>query len=126
LRDDAAELLLAADVMRLSHHPAEAVDPLERVVRVHADDPRAPLAAFTLGRVLLDELGQPKAAAAAFAKVQLLAPDGQLTQDALAREAEAWSRAGDMNQARARAREYVARFPEGFHLKSVRRFGGLD
>ena len=67
VRDDTADLLLAADAARLSGHPAEAVPYLERVLRGHTRDPRAGLAAFTLGRVLLDELGRPSEAVEAFA-----------------------------------------------------------
>jgi transmembrane sensor len=126
VRDVPNELLLAADVTRLSHHPAEAVPLLERLVRDHAGDPRSPLAAFTLGRVLLEELGRPQQAADAFARSRALAPSGPLSSDALAREVEAWSRAGDPTRARARAEEYLRRYPKGARISSVRRFGGLE
>jgi transmembrane sensor len=120
------DLLLAADVNRLSGHPAGAVPLLRRVVKDHEKDPRAPLAAFTLGRVLLDELGQPQAAAEAFARSRSLDAAGPLAADALAREVEAWSRAGDLSRARSTAEEYVRKYPKGGRLSSVRRFGGLD
>ncbi len=120
-----SELLLLADVARLSHHPAEAVAPLSRLLREHAADPRAPLAAFTLGRVLLDELGRPREAAQSFLRVQELDPSGPLSQDALAREVEAWSRAGEGSSARARALQYVQKYPTGRRLRSVRHFGEL-
>ncbi len=126
VRDVPNELLLAADVTRLSHHPLEAVPLLERVVRDHPKDPRAPLAAFTLGRALLDELGRPQQAADAFARARALAPTGPLAADALGREVEAWSRAGDTSRARARAEEYLRAYPKGARLTSVRRFGGLE
>jgi transmembrane sensor len=125
-RDEPEELLLAADVARLSHHPAEALDPLGKIVRDHHDDARAPLAAFTLGRVLLDDLGRPREAADAFARAESLAPAGALFEDAVAREVEAWSRAGDTNRARARAEDYLKRFPDGRRQRAVRRFGGID
>jgi transmembrane sensor len=120
------DLLMSADVMRLSHHPAEAVAPLQRVVREHAEDPRASLAAFTLGRVLLDELGRPRDAADAFADAIRLAPDGPLVEDALAREVEALSRAGEPSAARKLADDYVRRFPSGRKTRSVRSFGGIE
>lgn len=120
-----SELLLLADVARLSHHPADAVAPLSRLLREHAADPRAPLAAFTLGRVLLDELGRPREAAQSFLRVQELDPSGPLSQDALAREVEAWSRAGEAASARARALQYVQKYPTGRRLRSVRHFGEL-
>ncbi len=125
VRDVPEELLLAADVKRLSRHPAEAVAPLRQIVRDHASDPRAPLAAFTLGRVLLDELDRPADAAAAFGQASALAPDGALAEDALARRVEALSKAGDASGARQLAEQYVARFPDGRKLGSVRRFGKL-
>lgn len=83
VRDVPEELLEAADVARWSGHPAEAVPLLERVTR----DPRAQLAAFTLGRVLLEELKRPADAANAFARARALAPRGPLAEDALFREA---------------------------------------
>jgi transmembrane sensor len=126
VRDDVGDLLLAADVARMSHHPAQAVDPLRRAVGSHRSDPRAPLAAFTLGRVLLDELGRPREAADAFADARALAPGGPLAEDALAREVEAASRAGDASRANARAQLYVTTYPSGARIRSVRRYGGLE
>jgi transmembrane sensor len=125
VRDAPEELLLAADVARLSGHPAQAVDPLRRVVRGHRGDPRAALAAFTLGRVLLDQLGRPREAADAFADARALGGGG-LTEEALAREVEARSRAGESERARSLAEQYTAKYPEGRRLRSVRKFGGLE
>jgi len=50
-------------------------------------------AAFTLGRVLLDELGRPSEAVDAFPLAR--SSGGPLAEDALAREVEALSRAGE-------------------------------
>jgi len=124
VRDDTAELLLAADAARLSGHPAEAVPYLERVLRGHAHDPRAGLAAFTLGRVLLDELGRPSEADDAFALAR--SSGGPLAEDALAREVEAVSRAGDVTRSRELALLYQRLYPNGRRAKAVSRFGGLD
>jgi transmembrane sensor len=124
VRDDTADLLLAADAARLSGHPAEAVPYLQRVVRGHAGDPRAGLAAFTLGRVLLDELGRPGDAVDAFAHAR--ASGGPLAEDALAREVEASARAGDGAKSRELAELYRRLYPNGRRAKAVSRFGGLD
>jgi transmembrane sensor len=121
----AAELLAAADAARGEGRLDEAVTLLRRTIDEHGGDPRAPLAAFTLGRLLLTELGRPAEAAAAFARARALAPDGPLAEDALAREVEAWSQAHDPARARARAEEYVRRFPAGRRLDSVRASSGL-
>ena len=123
VRDDTTELLLAADAARLGGHPAEAVPYLERVVRGHGRDPRASLAAFTLGRVLLDELGRPAEAADAFARARVAG--GALAEDALAREVEAFSRAGDSTRARELALEYTHTYPKGRRAQAVAKFGGL-
>lgn len=124
--DGMEDLLLAGDVARLSGHAGAAVAPLTRAVALHPDDPRAPLAAFTLGRVHLEDLGAPRDAALAFARARTLAPDGPLAEDALAREVEAWSRAGETETARARAVAYIQRYPQGRRVHAVRRFGGLE
>jgi transmembrane sensor len=124
--DDVEELLLAADAARLSGHAAQAVPYLQRVADRHADDPRAPLAAFTLGGVLLNQLGRPVEAEAAYARARALAPDGSLAQDALARQVEAAHRGDQAARARALAREYLERYPEGRRAQAVRRFGGLE
>jgi transmembrane sensor len=126
LRDEVGDLLLAADVARLSKHPGEGAGYLRKILDKHRSDPRAALAAFTLGRVLLDQLGQPREAAGAFTLARTLAPSGALAEDALAREVEAWSRAGDASAARSSARDYLERFPGGRRASSVRKFGGVD
>jgi len=124
VRDETADLLLAADAARLSGYASEAVPYLERVVQAHASDPRSSLAAFTLGRVLLDELGRPREATDAFARAR--SAGGPLAEDALAREVEAASRAGDTTRSRELARDYQTLYPNGRRAKAVARFGGLD
>ncbi|MEO7735665.1 MAG: hypothetical protein ABIY55_32220, partial [Kofleriaceae bacterium] len=124
--DRMEDLLLAGDVARLSGHADAAVSQLARAVALHPEDPRAPLAAFTLGRVHLEELGAPRDAAQAFARTRALAPSGPLAEDAWAREVEAWSRAGEVETARARALAYLQRYPQGHRAHAVRRFGGLE
>lgn len=125
-KDEPEELLLAADVARLSRHPAEAIAPLQQVIARHPRDPRAPLAAFTLGRTLLEELGQPAEAARAFRTARTMAPKGTLADDALAREVEAQARAGNTSEARKLAEEYLKRLPDGPRARLVRHHGGLE
>jgi transmembrane sensor len=122
---DASDLLRAADVARFSGHPRDATGYLERVVREHAQESVAPLAAFTLGRIELSQLRQPAKAADDFARAIALAPDGSLAEDALARETEAAELAGQHDRARRLAEQYLQRFPQGRRADSVRRSGGL-
>jgi transmembrane sensor len=116
------ELLMLADVARLSGHPAEAIAPLSRVIEQHPGDARAALAAFTLGRLELDTLGHPGVAADAFARALALGLGASLVEDAQARLVEARARAGDHQRARAAAAEYEQRFATGRHLAAVRRW----
>jgi transmembrane sensor len=122
VHDDTTELLAAADAARLSGHPAEAAAYLRRVLRAHGRDPRAALAAYTLGRELLDELGRPAEAVDAFERAR--ADGGVMAEEALAREVEACSRAGDAPRARDLAAEYMRRYPGGRRARAVAKFGG--
>jgi transmembrane sensor len=121
VRDEPADLMLAADVARLSRHPGEATRFLARVSDGFPRDKRAPLAAFTLGRVLLEDLGQPGRAADAFRRAQQLAPKGPLAADALAREVDAAQRAGQVDRARQVAARYVELYPEGPQAQRLRK-----
>lgn len=121
--DDAGDLLLAADAARLSGHAERAKYLLRTVLESHPDDPRASLAAFTLGRMLLR--GRPREAAEAFAASRRLDPASALSQDALAREVEAWHHAGEASRAREAAMDYVSRWPTGARIEAVRAWGGL-
>jgi transmembrane sensor len=120
------DLLALADVARLSGHPADAVIPLTRVVTEHAGDPRASLAAFTLGRLELDSLRHPALAAAAFERAMALGLPQSLQEDALARLVEARAQAADAPGARSAAEEYERRFPAGKRLDEVRRWAQAE
>jgi transmembrane sensor len=118
------ELLSLADVARFSNHPQDAVSPLSRVISAHRSDPRAPLAAFTLGRVELDSLNEPGRAADAFSSAIELGLPRSLLEDAYARLVEARGRAGDRAGARDAAADYARLFPAGARTPSFRRWTG--
>ena len=91
---------------------------LERVVNQFPHDTRSASAAFTLGKVFLDELGKPRQAAGAFA---MAARDNSpLAEEASAREVEAWSRAKEPGRARAAAMRYLRKYPKGARADTVR------
>jgi transmembrane sensor len=124
VRDEPGDLLLASDVARLSRHPAESITQLRRLLSRHPRDPRAPSAAFTLGWLLMNELGRPREAATAFAKAESLAPRGNLAEDAVARSVEAWYRAGELVRARTEVERYRKLYPQGRHLGMLQRLVG--
>jgi len=115
----AADLFVLADVARLSGHPADAVAPLERILRHFPRDPQAPLAALTLGRLELDDLQRPADAAAALNRALALDLPGSLREDVRARLVEAYDRAGDRPAARQAAAAYLHEFPNGRDLGIV-------
>jgi len=117
--DDVADLLALADVARLSGHPQQALAPLRQIVGSHSEDPRSDMAAFTLGRVLLDALGQPMQASFAFERALTLKLPASLAEDALARLVESHAKAGATSQVWAAANAYRASYPSGRRLADV-------
>jgi transmembrane sensor len=115
----AQDLLALADVARLSGHAAEAVPPLTRVLTEHLDDSRAPIAAFTLGKLHLATLGQPAAAARDFSKAIALGLPSGLMEDAFGYLVEARGKAGDSAGARAAAESYRKKFPNSSRAESL-------
>lgn len=114
--------MLAADVARKAGHPAAALPYLRRVLDNHPKNSRAPLAAFTIGRIEFDRHSY-RAAAKSFARVrQMGAPS--LVEHALAREVEAWAAAGELGRAKRHARDYLSRYPQGPRAKRVQRVLG--
>ncbi|HEX9294379.1 MAG TPA: FecR domain-containing protein [Polyangiaceae bacterium] len=123
--DTVEELLTAADVARLSDHPAEALPYLQRVIREHPRDERGPMAAFTLGRTL-SGLGRTQEAMVMFGRVRTSWPRSPLAEDALLRQAEAASQIGDLVTARRLAEQYDRDYPNGRRRSDVRRYARLE
>jgi transmembrane sensor len=114
-----ADLLTLADVARLSGHPSDAVAPLSRILTEFAHDPQAPLAAFALGRLELDALDRPRAAAKALERALALGVPRSLREDVQARLVEAYVHAHDRAAARVAAEAYLREFPTGRHRTQV-------
>lgn len=115
-------LLLLADIARLSGHPNRAASVLERLLYDHPDSKQAPVAAFTLGRVRLEALEQPRRAAAAFELAVRRGLPAPLLEDAFARQVEALAKAGDRVGAQAAADRYFSRYPKGRRAALVERW----
>lgn len=115
-----ASLWDRADKARRQGKDKEAAKALATLVNEHANDPRAALAAFTLGRVLVNSNRQHSTAARAFAKARKLSPGGPLAEDALFREIEAWYAAKDMRRVKSRSSKYVRLFPTGRYRRQIK------
>ncbi len=119
-------LFALADQARSEGRPDAAVGYLREIVERYPNDPHAPMAAFTEGRLLLEALKQPRSAAGAFGRARALAAHGPLAEDALARQVEALAAAGDAAAARAHAELYRGLYPHGPRLNAVMRFAGVQ
>jgi len=85
----------------------------------HPRDPRAGLAAFELGRLRMDRLGDMPGAVQALQQAVALAPGAELREDALARLVAASAAARDHGVcARSRTR-YLTEYPTGVHRRTV-------
>jgi hypothetical protein len=112
------ELGIAA---RLGGHPREAARAFNAIRTAHRKDGRAGLAALELGRLLLDELGDPEGALDALRDAIALTADKTLREDAEARHVQALERIGDVAGCRAARDLYLLHYPEGVHTKTVAR-----
>lgn len=123
-KDAARNSLELADQQRREGDIRGAIQTLSAVVDQPVDAPQRSIAAFTLGKLLLDASGQPAAAAAAFRKCLRLSAPSAVAEDALARLVEAEARARNFKAAREAAREYERRYPSGRRLRDVQRWAG--
>jgi len=98
---------------------AEAAKTYQALLASYPRDPRAGLAAFELGRLRMDRLGDMPGAVVALQQAVALAPGAELREDALARLVAASAAAHDRAVCtRARAR-YLADYPGGVHHRTV-------
>jgi TolA-binding protein len=114
-------LLARASDARVAGKASEAAAALAELIRRYPRDERAGYAAFMLGRVRLDSLGNPKAAAEAFSFAIAHPGSGFFPEDAEARLVEALSKAGqraECEQARAR---FLAKYPRAARAASIER-----
>jgi len=119
----AKDLLARATEARVSNHLMDAIGALDELRKRYRGDARAGLAAFELGRLRLDEAGDPAGALEALDDAIELAPDAEFREDAEARRVDALDALGDARCAQARA-SYLERYggqgQGGIHARSVR------
>jgi transmembrane sensor len=113
------QLLQTANEARLAGRPKDAAVAFDTLRRHFRGDPRAGLAAFELGRLRLDSLGDPSGAAEALADAVRLAPSGPFREDADARLVEAYDRMHDRGRCVAARQSYLTRYPRGLHAAAV-------
>jgi transmembrane sensor len=115
----ARELLDLGNAARRAGDAAGAARAYEQLLTAHPTDGRAGLAAFELGRLRMDRLGDMPGAVQALQQAVALAPGAELREDALARLVAASAAAHDRAVCtRSRAR-YLADYPTGLHHRTV-------
>jgi transmembrane sensor len=116
---DARRLLEQANAARRSGDFAQAAALFESLGARYPRDPRAALAAFELGRLRLDALGDLPGAVQALKQSIALAPQGVFREDAQACLATAFARLRDHSRCESARRAYLERYPEGMHAAAV-------
>lgn len=116
------DLFALADVARLSGHPAEAVAPLARIMTEHERDPRASLAALTLGRIELRAMGRPNEAAGALDRAVAMGLPAGVSEEAYALRIEALASAGNREAAQRAYDEFTAKFPNSARTTDLARW----
>ena len=109
-----------AEVARAAGRLREAARAFDTLRTKHRGDGRAGLAAFELGRLRLDSLGNPSGAAEAFADAMALSRGGPFREDAEARRVQALQASGATAACVSARDAYLARYPSGAHATLVR------
>lgn len=115
----ARDLFEKAGAQRRAGDAAGAARAYEELLREHPRDARAGLAAFELGRLRMDRLGDSAGAIGALERAISLGVSTSFREDALARLVVAYSSQGN-SAACARARDgYLRSYPHGVHATAV-------
>jgi transmembrane sensor len=122
---DADALLALADQARMSRDYRGAIGALGRVLHEHPSDPRARLAAFTMGRIRQEELHDLAGAATAYEDALRRGLSGSLAEDCtirLVRVRKTQVERDEIEPVRAHlaARRYLARYPSGRYAAEAR------
>jgi tetratricopeptide (TPR) repeat protein len=115
----ARELFEKAGESRRAGDAAAAAHAYEELLRLHPSDGRASLAAFELGRLRMDRLGDPAGAITALERAVALNIGPSFREDALARLVSVYASQGNF-AACGRARDrYLSSYPAGVHASAV-------
>jgi TolA-binding protein len=111
----ASDLVLLGNAARFAGSGARAEQAFRLVRSRFAGTAQASMAAFHLGRIAYDQVGDRRQAAEWFQSYLREAPGGPFAREAAGRLLEAQRALGDRNAARAAARTYLQKYPSGPH-----------
>jgi len=115
----ARELFEQASGLWREGRPAEAAQAYQTFLSTYPRDGRAGLAAFELGRLRMDRLGDPAGALKALERAMALAPGSGFREDALARIVNASSSLGQLSRCNGAREQYLREYPNGVHRLRV-------
>jgi tetratricopeptide (TPR) repeat protein len=119
------ELFDLGNAARRAGDAGGAARAYEQLLEHHPRDARAGLAAFELGRLRMDRLGDVHGAISALQRAVALAPGAGFREDAMARLVDAYSAAGATERCRSARSAYLESYPNGVRAAAVaRRCGG--
>jgi transmembrane sensor len=119
------ELFDLGNAARRAGDAAGAARAYEQLLEHHPRDARAGLAAFELGRLRMDRLGDVHGAIQVLQRAVALAPGAGFREDAMARLVDAYSAAGATERCRSARSAYLESYPMGVRAAAMaRRCGG--
>jgi TolA-binding protein len=118
------ELFESANTARQAGDARAAAASFEALLRHYPSDARAGLAAFELGRLRMDQLGDVPGAVVALRRAAATAPSSGFREDALARLVQAYGTLGNVDACERTRTAYLASYPAGVHASAVRKACG--
>jgi transmembrane sensor len=115
------ELFDLGNAARRAGDAAGAARAYELLLEQHPGDARAGLAAFELGRLRMDRLGDVHGAIHALQRAVALAPGAGFREDAMARLVDAYAAAGARERCRSAQSAYLESYPTGVRASAVAR-----
>jgi TolA-binding protein len=112
-------LFLRANIARRAGRVQDAADAYAELLKRYPRDSRAGVAAFELGRIRMDALGDSRGAVEAFNEALALSRKAQFREDALARLAIASDASADAEGCRKARARYLTDYPAGVHAGSL-------
>jgi len=115
----ARELFENAGERRRAGDAAAAAHSYEELLRTHPGDARASLAAFELGRLRMDRLGDLAGAITALERAVAMHIGPSFREDALARLVSVYASQGNYGACRRAQERYLTSYPAGVHAGAV-------
>jgi len=122
----ARELFEKAGEIRRAGDAAAAARVYEELLRLHPSDGRASLAAFELGRLRMDRLGDLSGAIVALERSLAMNIGSSFREDALARLVSVYASQGNLAACRRARNRYASSYPAGVHAAAVATRCGSD